>query len=278
MEIKNPEKPAWLDPSHPNYERWQRSRKLSADRGRYVLSVINKYTDCRNLRVLDLGSGEGGTSEVLSENNIVVSFDLSMARLQRQRNKKNTYSLLRGDAMNLPFRKNSFDLIIIQDVIEHVGSPKKLIERIDGILRPGGFVYLSTPNKLSFFNLIADPHWGMPFISVLKRPVIKKYFLKYFRKSEYNRPDAAQLLSYKEIERLLHGRFTFYLNTKHSVERLLNGDKGIVWSDFHLRLLKVLKKIKAEKLILKFAEDNAGILNKYFNPTFYLVLKKQSKE
>ncbi len=266
--------PAWLDRRHPNFERWERSRQLSEDRGRFAVSVIGRHLKCENLNILDLGSGEGGTSAVLCGGNFVVSTDISIDRLKRQKGKNRACDLVEADAVSLPFKHDFFDMVILQDVIEHVTSPQTLISNVYNILKPGGAVYLSTPNKLSPFNMIADPHWGMPFVSILKRDTIKKYFLKYFRKSEYDRRDAAQLLSYSEIAGLAEGKFSLRLNTKHSVKRLFGGDKGIVWSEFHLSVIKTLKKIHLDKLILKTANDRAGFINKYLNPTFYLILKK----
>ena len=84
MEVKE-QNPIWLNESHPNYLRWKRARDLSVARGRFVESIINQKVTTKNLSVLDLGSGEGGTAKVFSENNFVVSFDLSLVRLQRQK-------------------------------------------------------------------------------------------------------------------------------------------------------------------------------------------------
>ena len=76
--------PAWLDESHPNFLRWKLARELSFERGKFVYSIVNQKVSSNNLSVLDLGSGEGGTSDVFSKNNFVVSLDLSLIRLQRQ--------------------------------------------------------------------------------------------------------------------------------------------------------------------------------------------------
>ncbi|MCK7528447.1 MAG: hypothetical protein MZV64_68205 [Ignavibacteriales bacterium] len=57
---------------------------LSIERGKFVRSVINQQIKTTNLNVLDLGSGEGGTSRVFSADNFVVSLDLSLVKLQRQ--------------------------------------------------------------------------------------------------------------------------------------------------------------------------------------------------
>ena len=76
MEVAEKQIP-WLDEKHPNYERWKRAREISIERGKFVMSIISKVRECQNLKILDIGSGEGGTSKVLSEDNIVTSFAMN---------------------------------------------------------------------------------------------------------------------------------------------------------------------------------------------------------
>jgi SAM-dependent methyltransferase len=297
--------PAWLDESHPNYLRWKRARGLSFERGKFVRSVITQQIKTINLNVLDLGSGEGGTSMVFSSDNFVVSLDLSLIRLQRQRidvissessNEKSLpnningflsefipifsgfemteQKLVNSSALKLPFADKSFDLLIIQDVIEHLTSVKDFYSEVKRVLRNDGKIYLSTPSKYSLFNFFSDPHFGLPFVSILKRESIRKYFLKHFRKEDFNRKDIAQLLSLNELINLFNKDYEISLYTKFSVKELFNGNKGIVWSDFHLKLIAFCKSIKLDKVLIKIANDKIGIINKYFTPTFYFVLKK----
>jgi SAM-dependent methyltransferase len=327
VEVKE-ETPAWLDKSHPNFLRWKRARELSVERGKFVRSIVSQKLPVKNLTVLDLGSGEGGTSRVLSDDNFVVSFDLSLIKLQRQLlnvipkdpdfnletekslknniviskegsypteksstisqtgflprqvgiemtaiNYPNDLAFVNGNALQLPFEDHSFDLIIIQDVIEHLNDIKFLYIEIKRVLKLKGMIYLSTPNKYSLFNFLSDPHFGLPVVSVLKREQIKKYFLKYFRKNDYNRKDVAQLLSLNGLGKLFSQNFDLHLNTKFVVKELFNGNKGIVWSDFHLKLISFCKIIKLDWVVNKIANDKLGILNKFFTPTFYVIFK-----
>ncbi len=297
MEVKE-NNPIWLDESHPNFLRWKRARELSIERGKFVRSVINQKIKTTNLNVLDLGSGEGGTSKVFLEDNFVVSLDLSLIRLQRQRidvissesssekssmNYKNRFlpavemteqELVNGSALKLPFANSTFDLIIIQDVIEHLTDVTAFYSEVKRVLKTNGIIYLSTPNKLSIFNFFSDPHFGLPIVSVLKRETIKKYFLKHFRKDDYKRTDIAQLFSLNELLNLFKKDYEISLHTKYSVQELFNGNKGIVWSNFHFKLIALCKLTKLDTLLIKIANDKIGVLNKYFTPTFYFVLKK----
>ena len=274
MEVAEKQIP-WLDETHPNYKRWKRAREISIERGKFVRSIISKVCECRDLKILDLGSGEGGTSKVLSEDNIVTSLDINKIRIKRQTNTISRFNLLCGSSTSLPFKNNSFDLIILQDVLEHLNNREKLIINIYNLLNDNGMIYLSTPNKFSIINLIADPHWGVPLVSLLKREYVRKYFLRYFRKSEVNRKDIAELLSLKNVYELFADKFEVHLFTIHSVNEVFKGNKGIVWSDFHLKLLQTFKVVKLEKVITAFANNRMGFINRFVTPTFYMVFKKK---
>lgn len=273
MEIET-ESPAWLDKSHPNFLRWQKGRLAAEARGNFVKQIVSHFLDCKNLSVLDLGSGEGGTSNVFSKHNFVVSFDLSLIRLVRQNNFCE-FQKVNGDGLTIPFKNGSFDLIIVQDVIEHLQTINDFYLEITRVLKPNGTIYLSTPNKLSIFNFLADPHFGLPIVSILKRESIKKYLLKYFRKKDYKRTDVAQLLSLKELIKIFNKDFDIHLLTKLSVIELFSGNRGIVWSEFHLTLIRLCKFINLDWLITKLANDRFGLVNKIFTPTFYLTLKRK---
>jgi 2-polyprenyl-3-methyl-5-hydroxy-6-metoxy-1,4-benzoquinol methylase len=275
MEVKDNYNAAWLDESHPNYDRWKRSRDISLDRGRFVLSVIENKMKCEKLTVLDLGSGQGGTAKILSENNKVISLDLNIIRLKSQEYFKDNIQRINGHALNVPLKPEIFDLIILQDVIEHVNDPQILLVSLHSLLKKNGMLYLSTPNKLSVFNIISDPHWGLPLLSLFRRQSIRKYFLKNFRKSESERNDIAQLLSLKELIALFGSKFKFTLFTPYAVEELLKGNKGIIWSDFHLALLKLIKVFRFDQLLLGIVNDQPGFINKFFTPTFYALLEKK---
>lgn len=297
MEVKD-NSPVWLNKSHPNFIRWKRAREISIERGKFVRSIITQQYPAKNLTVLDLGSGEGGTSKVFSHYNFVVSFDISLTRLHRQKKyvipmesstdesatqygdrflssiEMTGTGLVNGSALQLPFTNNSFDLIIIQDVIEHLSELNDFCTEVKRVLKTNGVIYLSTPNKLSVFNFLNDPHFGLPVVSILKRQSIKKYFLKHFRKTDYNRNDIAQLFSLNALLNLFKTDFKISLYTKYSVKELFNGNKGIVWSNFHLKLITFCKFLMLDKVLIKIANDKIGLLNKYFTPTFYFVLKK----
>lgn len=271
MEIKDKEV-VWLNPDHPNFQRWQNGRQLAKERAIIVNKVISSETICKGLQVLDIGSGEGGTSAFFSDFNRVISYDIDLGRLGN-RQQVNNLLLINGNAEYLPFRKSSFDLIILQDVIEHINDRNFLVNELIRVLKDSGLIYISTPNKFSLLNLISDPHWGIPVLSLFKRAGIKKYFLRFFRKKDLTRNDIAQLLSLKEIFQLFKD-YKITLCTKEVVNFLSEDFKGIIWSNFHMKLYQLLKKSGLLSIIKNFANNKPGLVNKYLTPTYYLTIKK----
>jgi SAM-dependent methyltransferase len=264
----------WLNPAHPNYGRWLRGRELAEERASVVSKIISDYKICKNLNILDLGSGEGGTSLFFSKKNNVISYDLNKFRLKRQQQSGVSCVKVNGNGEFLPFYDSSFDLIILQDVIEHTTNRLSLAAELKRVLVRGGIIYLSTPNKFSLFNIISDPHWGIPFLSLFNRNAIRKIFLKFFRKEDFNRNDIAELLSLDDLRKLFSD-FSLQLNTKKTTKLLKKDSQGILWSNFHLLLYNILKKTKFISILNKIANNKPGLVNNFLTPTFYITLTKK---
>lgn len=54
---------------------------------------------------------------------------------------------LRADVTRLPFREGVFDYVFYHHVIEHVSDPMGSLYQLHRVLKPGGYLYLGTPNR-----------------------------------------------------------------------------------------------------------------------------------
>ncbi|HSE43195.1 MAG TPA: class I SAM-dependent methyltransferase [Acidobacteriota bacterium] len=88
----------------------------------------------RRRRVLDLGCGSGAILQELQQrcNGSVVALD---RQLEALRNLKNAVN---GDAIHLPFKNQSFDLIFTQNVFLWIPQFQNVIQEIYRLLKPGG--------------------------------------------------------------------------------------------------------------------------------------------
>ena len=79
------------------------------------------------------------------------------------------YSGLDIDTLNfeldaLPLEDNSVDFAVSLAVIEHLSNPTIFLNEINRVLKPGGLIYLSTPNfRLDFKNFYNDPTHVKPY-------------------------------------------------------------------------------------------------------------------
>ena len=110
---------------------------------------------------LDIGTGSGEIAEIISRSGSVFTIDLTD---QRTQGKQLPFAC--GDE-RLPFADDSFDLVISNHVIEHVSNPGLHLQEIYRVLRPGGTLYLATPNRWwpwevhSSLPLLHYLHWNL---------------------------------------------------------------------------------------------------------------------
>jgi SAM-dependent methyltransferase len=57
------------------------------------------------------------------------------------------FRLLESSVLDLPFADNSFDVVFYHHVIEHVSDPAGSLHELARVLRPGGLIYVGTPNR-----------------------------------------------------------------------------------------------------------------------------------
>ena len=101
-------------------------------------------------RIIEVGVGTGISLPQYSRNNRIVAVDLSDAMLEkaraRVRNQKldHVEEVAVGDAENLQFADNSFDVVVAQYVITACPHPEKALDEFARIVKPGGEIVITT--------------------------------------------------------------------------------------------------------------------------------------
>ena len=123
---------------------------------------VSRYLFARALvagrDVLDIGSGEGYGSHLLAERAAsVTGIDISPDAVAHARTRycaaAPTLRYLCASAARLPIRSSCVDVVVAFEVVEHIAQQRELLEEARRVLRPGGVLLLSSPNKLAYSDL-----------------------------------------------------------------------------------------------------------------------------
>lgn len=99
-------------------------------------------------RVLDCGCGMGVYLMMLGKLRRLRLYGLdgSIERLRWARREQVPAELTRTDITRLPFPDNTFDRVLMSEVLEHIGDDRKAVVEVLRVLRPGGILALSVPH------------------------------------------------------------------------------------------------------------------------------------
>jgi ubiquinone/menaquinone biosynthesis C-methylase UbiE len=172
--------------SSENFDTWKNLYVSEYARGFYVLDVLQRYV--RDFRVqgadvLDIGCGDAGVIIAFAERGARVSgLELDEKSLRRAAVRVEEHgvsaTLAKGVAEALPFPDASFDLVILDNVLEHVSDRPGTLREIRRVLKPEGLLYMVTPKPFSLHSLWNDPHYDLAGLVLLPRRLQIWYFEK----------------------------------------------------------------------------------------------------
>jgi len=117
----------------------------------------------QNKRVLDIACGEGYGSNLLAASaHLVNGVDIDQATINHasQKYKKENLSFIQGSVEKIPFEAATFDVAVSFETIEHTTEHISMLKEIKRVLKPGGLLLISTPDKKSYSDM---PGYKNPF-------------------------------------------------------------------------------------------------------------------
>ena len=116
-------------------------------------------------RVLDVAAAQGNFSLALAELGFDVTWNdlrADLAGYVRLKHERGKIEFAAGNAFELEFPA-PFDAVLITEIIEHVAHPDDFLAKAAALVRPGGYIVMTTPNggyfknHLPKFSECADP-------------------------------------------------------------------------------------------------------------------------
>jgi ubiquinone/menaquinone biosynthesis C-methylase UbiE len=217
----------------------------------FILTQYNK--DIASSHILDVGCGTGGATvawAIRGAHSVGIDaskHDLELARLRAKSAGVNPKFVF-GTGVTLPFNNNTFDIVLCDQVLEHIDDYDKTIKEMCRVLKKGGISYIDLPNRIFPF----DPHYGWFFIHWLPKNVhariIKLLGIKFVNYDVYFR-------TYSEI----------YSSIKRNNLEILATSKNYIdtlsTNSFRNRLAKFLVAV--------------GIPFYMFSPTLQFIVRKK---
>lgn len=153
-------------------------------KARKIAGILEASRPLRGLRILEVGTGSGVIAHylagVVGAQGAVVALDVVD---QRQISDGYEFHLVSDTA--LPFADRSFDVVITNHVIEHVGEyPQQIhhLSEIHRVLKDDGQVYFAVPNRWR----VVEPHYRLAFLSWWPRSWRSPYLRFFGRGEEYD--------------------------------------------------------------------------------------------
>jgi ubiquinone/menaquinone biosynthesis C-methylase UbiE len=118
--------------------------KNEETRYRRVIELIEKHCQPHDKIIIDLGSGKNPISKYISHKEVItLDFDASMKSI-----------IICDLSSNFPLRENCCDIVIAAEILEHIYYSKQFLKEIKRILKPGGYLIITTPNCCSLLYRI----------------------------------------------------------------------------------------------------------------------------
>ncbi len=150
-------------------------------RVRIMLELIERLK-LNGKNILDIGCFDGTLlSLIANKSNKLYGIDANDFAVKQARKKGiKVKQFFFDDITKIPFKKNSFDLIIAGELIEHIYDTDFFLEEIRRILKPYGYLLLSTPNIASLGRRLMLLLGISPIIEVSPNEVDSPGHIRYF--------------------------------------------------------------------------------------------------
>lgn len=201
-------------------------------------------------RVLDVGCGNAIFTQWLRAKAVqVCGFDHNLGQVAYGHRRYPDLLLFVGAGEAVPLRDESFDGVICSEVLEHVDNDQSTLDEIHRLLRPGGWLILTTPHAGLFAWLDGEN-------------VVNGAF-EFVRRLRLPKPGGGRLLdrfrfrahrhyTLEQIEALLRGRFAiertyrggfFLYPVLYLVEKCLESFAGVSLVEADYRRLRRLRDL-----------------------------------
>lgn len=109
---------------------------------------------------LDVGCGAGRDLDMAVENGFE-GYGVELSEVKKEFYKNKKFSVHIGSFEEAPFAENSFDVITMWDVLEHVEDTNRVLDKVFSLLKPDGIFVAKVPNHAALNRRVNGRWWDM---------------------------------------------------------------------------------------------------------------------
>ncbi len=141
-------KELFYNTDHTSLKTWITKIETSK-RVKYIFNELLKKSEIRGKTFLEVGIGFGDVSQRATDLGAKITgvdIGAKFVALAKRKMKKGHFLLASTEI--LPFKDNSFDIVVCSQVLRHVARPHEAISEMLRVVKPGGTIIITAPNKL----------------------------------------------------------------------------------------------------------------------------------
>jgi len=152
----------------------------------YIIETVKNSINFKNLKIADLGCGDGGLINLLSKlynQKNIYGFEASKQNVQRNRKKfkSNTIRFVNSSIENIDEKKfkNYFDVVFLTWTLSATSEPIKTLEKVSKIIKKNGYVVIAESSRI-----LVPPNYTLDYYFSLKQKI--NTFLDYPWRFSFN--------------------------------------------------------------------------------------------
>tara|TARA_B100000963_G_scaffold345380_1_gene349428 strand:- start:13228 stop:13953 length:726 start_codon:yes stop_codon:yes gene_type:complete len=219
-----------------------------------LVRSLSSKKNKKDIKILDWGCGNGELVKFLNdqgydcygleiENNVKIKNEINF---NNNENLLNKIHFILDDNIT-KFQSNYFDIVITNQVIEHMSNKNGFIEELKRILRTGGFSYNILPAKFRFIEV----HLKMPFVHWFPKNFLRKYVILFFNLFKFNHWKECKNLSFNQ-------QVEYYY--EYSTKKTFYSSANSLFNDFKIKGFHVndyyLKNKILNNILTQFIKNN----------------------
>jgi SAM-dependent methyltransferase len=175
-------------------EYWKSTKLINSLQLRRCVKILEYFIvvkrKIRQPKILDLGCGDGRLTAFLGQFGKTDAIELSQLAVDNANALYPHVNFEQGNALNHDFKDKKYDVIVSQEVLEHIEEKPKYIKTCYDVLGKDGYLILTTPNKNVLDHMTDGETWSDQPIEL---PLSKTELLELLKRHKF------KILRYESI-------------------------------------------------------------------------------